>query len=426
MRILFCCESYWPSRGGVQEVIRQIAERMATAGHEIAVAVRRQADRTSQVLNGVRIHEFDVSGNLVTGIRGEVEQYRNFIKSFDGDAILIKAAQQWTFDALWPVLDDIKVRKVFVPCGFSGLFEPAYTGYFQQMPAILRKFDHLIFYAEQYRDIDFARAHGIDTFSIIPNGASEIDFDRVTAGRLRAKFGIPDTDFLFLTVGSPIAAKGHKEVEDAFLRMDLGGRAATLILNGTSPSRRLSDLLRPQTLARGVAMLRRDGWLGVRARLFPERVTVAAAANDTKRILRLDLPRSDVLDAFMEADLFVFASKVEYSPLVLFEAAAAGTPFLTVPAGNAAEIVRWTGGGILCPADVDARGYVRVSPDLLAAEMEKAVRSPDLLQRLGAAGHKAWRERFTWQVIAKSYENVLRGETVFAPFAPSGRIGRSN
>ncbi|WP_407654566.1 glycosyltransferase [Bradyrhizobium prioriisuperbiae] len=173
-------------------------------------------------------------------------------------------------------------------------------------------------------------------------------------------------------------------------------------------------------------MLRRDGWLGVRARLFPERVTVAAAANDTKRILRLDLPRSDVLDAFMEADLFVFASKVEYSPLVLFEAAAAGTPFLTVPAGNAAEIVRWTGGGILCPADVDARGYVRVSPDLLAAEMEKAVRSPDLLQRLGAAGHKAWRERFTWQVIAKSYENVLRGETVFAPFAPSGRIGRSN
>ena len=414
MRILFCCESYWPSRGGVQEVIRQIAERMASAGHEVAVAARRQADRTSHVHNGVRIHEFDVSGNLVTGMRGEVERYQDFIKSFDGDAILIKAAQQWTFDALWPVLDDITVRKVFVPCGFSGLFEPSYAGYFQQMPAILRKFDHLIFYAEQYRDIDFARAHGIDSFSIIPNGASEIDFDRVTGGRLRAKFGIPETDFLFLTVGSPIAAKGHKEVEDAFLRMDLGGRAATLILNGTSPSRRPSDLLRPQTLARGVAMLRRDGWSGVRARLFPKRVTVAAAANDTRRILRLDLPRSDVLDAFMEADLFVFASKVEYSPLVLFEAAAAGTPFLTVPAGNAAEIVRWTGGGMLCPADVDVRGYVRVSPDVLALEMEKAMKSPDLLRRLGAAGHQAWRERFTWKAIAKSYERVLRGEAVLA------------
>jgi glycosyltransferase involved in cell wall biosynthesis len=143
-------------------------------------------------------------------------------------------------------------------------------------------------------------------------------------------------------------------------------------------------------------------------------------AKGRKRILCLDMPRDDVICAFLEADLFVFASKVEYSPLVLFESAAAGTPFVTVPAGNAAEIVRWTGGGWLCPADVDEKNYVKVSPNVLAAEMEKAVRSPDFLLRLGAAGQKAWCERFTWAIIAKSYERILRGETVSSPLMSQG------
>ncbi len=428
MKLLFCCESYWPSRGGVQEVIRQIAERMAAAGHDVAVATSRNPDRKSGSHNGVRIHEFRVSGNLVTGIHGEVERYRRFMTEFDGDAILIKAAQQWSFDALWPVLDDIKVRKVFVPCGFSCLYEPSFVDYFARMPDILRKFDHLIFYAQQYRDIDFAKAHGITTYSIIPNGASETDFDRVADGRLRERLGIAKDDFLFLTVGTPVNAKGHIELGEAFARMDTWGRNATLILNGAWPKTNfislLRSILRPQTVRKGFQLLWEQGWRVVWTRLFPKPAPVAAVASSAasptanqarKRVLCLDLPRPDVISAFLESDLFVFASKVEYSPLVLFEAAAAGTPFLTVPAGNAAEIVRWTGGGLLCPAEVDDKGYVKVSPVVLAGEMEKAIRSPDLLQRLGAAGQKAWRERFTWGAIAKSYERVLRGETVASP-----------
>jgi glycosyltransferase involved in cell wall biosynthesis len=428
MKLLFCCEQYWPSKGGVQEVIRQIAERLVRAGHEVAVATSVNKERTSDVLGGVRIHAFDVSGNLVTGLKGEVERYKKFVRSFEGDAILIKAAQQWSCDALWPILDDIKTRKVFVPCGFSSLYEPTFARYFAQMPDILRKFDHLIFYAESYRDIDFARSHEIKNFTVIPNGASEIDFGGGRTGKLRENLGIPADDFLFLTVGSPIQMKGHKEVGAAFAEMNVGSRNATLILNGHWPERSLLSVLRlflrPQTVARGLVMLWRKGWHGVWERLFPkpsfvDAVASQATASDaqgsetrqgTKRVLCLDLPRSDVIDAFFEADLFVFASKVEYSPLVLFESAAAGTPFLTVPAGNAAEIVQWTGGGMLCPADSDERGYVNASPNVLASEMEKAMQSEYLLRQLGAAGRKSWQERFTWEKIARSYEKVLQGD----------------
>ena len=177
MRLLFCCEFYHPSRGGVQEVMRQIAERMAVAGHDVTIATSHLRERRVTSYNGVAIRDFKVAGNAVCGMVGEVERYRKFVREFDGDAILIKAAQQWTFDALWPMLDQIKARKVFIPCGFSGFYEPAYQQYFSQMPEILAKFDHLIFYAESYRDIDLARACGLSLITVLPNGASETEFD---------------------------------------------------------------------------------------------------------------------------------------------------------------------------------------------------------------------------------------------------------
>ena len=445
MKLLFCCESYWPHRGGVQEVVRQIAERLAAAGHDVGVATRVHPDRKTDVHNGVRIHAFNVTGNLVTGMRGEVDRYRRFLTGFDGDAILIKAAQQWSFDALWPVVDRIKARKVFVPCGFSSLYEPSFKDYFRQLPDILRKFDHLIFYAEHYRDIDFARTNGIAHFSIVPNGASEIEFGREGRqdGRLRGELGIPSTDLVFLSVGAPINAKGHDIVAQAFAQVDLGGRGATLILNGDWPAKwftadHFRAMLRPFTnldsIQRGIRLFRDAGVKAVVARLFPQprgrqsneelaglgqpkagTPATSIPSPAQKTVLRVDLPRDKVVDAFFEADLFVFASRVEYSPLVLFEAAAAGAPFLTVPAGNADEIVRWTGGGWLCPADVDERGYTKVSPAVMAQEIEKGIRSPDYLRKLGAAGRQAWLDRFTWAKIAKSYERILRGETVVSP-----------
>jgi hypothetical protein len=58
----------------VQEVMRQIAERMAASGHDVSVATSTRSDRATNIYNGVRIHSFNVRGNLVTGIRGEADR----------------------------------------------------------------------------------------------------------------------------------------------------------------------------------------------------------------------------------------------------------------------------------------------------------------------------------------------------------------
>ena len=94
-------------------------------------------------------------------------------------------------------------------------------------------------------------------------------------------------------------------------------------------------------------------------------------------------------------------------PLVLFEAAAAGLPFLSVPAGNAAEIAQWTGAGEICPADADEQGYIKTDPAVLAGHMERLAMDQQQLKQLGATGRQSWRERFTWEEIARQYERVL-------------------
>lgn len=469
MRLLFCCEFYYPSVGGVQEVMRQIAERMVQFGHEVTVATTRLAERKSLEHHGVRIVEFAVTGNDVRGVQGEADRYRDFVLNFDGDALLIKAAQQWTFDALWPVLDRIRLRKVFIPCGFSALYEPSYQGYFERLPDVLRAFDHLIFYAECYRDVDFARSHGIANFTILPNGASEVEFGAPRDPGFRARHGIADDSFVFLTVGSLTGVKGHREVAAAFAKLQASGRKVTLILNGNAPpapvvgaaatsaepcppvGSRLMQALAPAPWLVRLAgragkigrVLRDEGWKGVqwrvkvraadrmqrlRRRLGDLSPTIGeflyardagfgnldfwierARRQAGKQVLCVDLPRAELVQAFGSADLFVFASNIEYSPLVLFESAAAGTPFLTVPVGNAEEITRWTGGGVICPAPRDDRGYTRAEPRVLAREMAALMADPQRLKALGQTAHRRWSESFSWLHIARRYESILRG-----------------
>ena len=423
MRILFCCEFYAPSVGGVQEVMRQVAERLVKAGHQVTVATSALKDRHFESLNGVQIKEFAVSGNLVRGIFGEDDSYRDYVVNGNFDAVMIKAAQQWTFDALWPVLDDITIPKIFIPCGFSGLYEPAYVEYFLAMPKILGKFNHLVFYASHYRDIDFARSHGLSNFSIIPNGASEIEFGVTPDSTFRQRHKIANNSFVFMTVGSFTGLKGHLDLVKAFSNMAIPeGKHATLILNGNDCSNvRIKGV---RLLGQFYGIAKAYGWkyafkhglklglwrLGVKISNTNTPQETASKTNKQfkdRYVIISNFARAELVQAYMATDLFTFASNVEYSPLVLFEAAAAGTPFLTVDVGNSKEIAAWTGAGIMCPSYKDEKGYTRVDEAVLAHAMEQSMLDKPKLAELGAIGRRSWKEKFTWEKISHQYEQIF-------------------
>src|SRR5581483_11017062 len=98
MNILHTVEFYWPSTGGSQEVVRQLSERMAAMGHSVTVATTRLPARASTTINGVRIEEFDIEGNAVRGLRGEVDRYKRFLLESKFDVVMNYAAQEWAAD----------------------------------------------------------------------------------------------------------------------------------------------------------------------------------------------------------------------------------------------------------------------------------------------------------------------------------------
>src|SRR3954453_18667402 len=130
LKILHCVEFYHPTPGGAQAVVMNVSRELVRPGHEVPVATTPLHHRRETELDGARIQEFDVSGNAVRGLRGEVERYRSFVAEGGFDVVMTYAAQQWTTDALLPALEDIRCRTVLAPCGFSGLGDPAYRAYF--------------------------------------------------------------------------------------------------------------------------------------------------------------------------------------------------------------------------------------------------------------------------------------------------------
>jgi glycosyltransferase involved in cell wall biosynthesis len=421
MQILIGTDYYYPSIGGQQIVLKEIAERLVRLGHKVTVVTSKMENRQANNHIGVDIKEFDIEGSYINGIRGKITDYQNFVMNGDFDVILIKAAQGWTIDALIPILDKIKTRKVFIPCGFSALYNPIYYDYYRIMPDILRQFDHLIFYASNYRDINFAIDHNVTNFSIIPNGASEIEFSVPKESDFRERLNINKNDFVILTVGTFTGGKGHYELAQAFQNTNFN-QPATLILNGNQPSispKLKTNVLIKQYLKMGPrALLRRiyrDFLHKLRLSGKPSKrdwIDIAKevnSENSNKRIIITNLKREDVVQAFLNSDLFVFASNIEYSPLVLFESAAAGLPFLTVPVGNSKEIIKWTQGGVLCPAMIDKNGRTKVNPQILADEIMKLANDPQKRELLGKEGKKNWGNKLTWGKITLEYEKVLKG-----------------
>ena len=425
MKLLLCAEFFHPSVGGVQEVVRQLAIRMVEAGHDVTVATSFLATRESDSYRGIHIRSFDISGNQVNGMSGDVAIYQKFLLESDFNLLFVYAAQQWTFDALWEILPALQMRKVLVPCGYSGLMNPAYRGYFERLPSILGQFDALVYHAQDYRDYKFGQQHGLERVAVvIPNGADDREFSVMPDPGFRKRQEIPEHAITILTVGTLNGAKGHLEVASAFRKIDLKERSAVLLLNGNrmpnQPSSstlgyRINRFIRysrtnnPVRVAKTVARIILS-LAGIKFGYFAELEKCLRHINkrSDRRVIQCDLNRDDLIQAYLAADLFVFASNIEYSPLVLYEACAAGLPFLSVSVGNAREISLWTSGGEVIDVDPDKEGMIKVSPERLAENIERLLIDHARLRALGKAGREAWQSRFNWEGLASEYLHLFQ------------------
>jgi len=383
MRILHCAEHYSPSTGGIQEAVRQISEGLVRGGHDVTVATSRHSDRENLEINGVKVREFDITGNQVRGYRGDIDRYRHFLEHQDFDILTLFAAQQWSADLAFPLLSKMAGRNVFVPTGFSALRNKYYHSYFEAMPGWMRQCDAHVFQSETYQDIQFARQNNISPLYVIPNGASEKEFAPMEGRLLSQHLGIPEKAFLIVHVGSFLRDKGQWDAIRIFRRAGL--QKATLLCIGNPASARFFHFCR------------------LLAFLYNRE---PGRSRDHNRILMTSLTRADTVCALQNADLFLFPSRRECSPIVLFEAAASRTPFLATDVGNAAEIAAWTGDGQILPTSKDGEGRALANIEESARILWELCNDRDHLQRMGEEGQRVWKEKFTWESIAKQYERL--------------------
>lgn len=385
MKILHTVEFYYPSVGGAQEVVRQLSERLVKLGHDVTVATTKLPERKSHIHNGVKIAGFDVSGKEVVGYGGkDVEKYKKFLVDPSFDVVMNYAAQQWATDLAFEVIDRIKSAKVLVPCGFSGLYDPEYKEYFNDLPKIMRKYNASVYLSTDYRDINFARKHKIKNLRLIPNGAGADEFEQKIAFSIRKTLGIPESSFLILNVGSHTGLKGHAESIEIFKRARIRNSTLLIVANdfGVGCSRSCKDE-------------------------FAKSKRSLSYRVNRKQLLIKELTRLETVAAYRAADLFLFPSNIEASPLVLFEAMASKLPYLTTDVGNSKEIIKWSGGGRLLPTLKDSAGLSHAVIDKSTELLEKW-RNTEKINRYGESGYRSWKNNFTWEEIAKSYEELYK------------------
>jgi glycosyltransferase involved in cell wall biosynthesis len=366
--------------GGSGEVVREVSERLVARGHDVTVATSTLEERSSREHAGVSIVEFPISGNLAGGFRGDTNGYLDFLRTANVDLMMNYALQQWTADLALLAAPELTYGKVMTTCGLSGLHMPAFDSYFRYLHFHLRHFDRLIFHSASYRDAEYAKKHGLDNTAVIPNAVRAEEFAVPPPSGFRARHGIPEDAFLVLTVANYTGGKGQDELIEIIDQAHIGRTTVLLVGKNFIDPRPVEEVM-----AKPIARL-------------------LAHSGGDKTAICMQLPRDEVVQAFFAADLFLFPSLIECSPLVLFETSAAGTPFISSDVGNAREIAEWTGCGLIAPGRMHETGHTFVDVPKAARMVEELFRDPDRRRAMAARGRKNVLEHYTWDKIVDQYE----------------------
>ncbi|HWH70201.1 MAG TPA: glycosyltransferase, partial [Candidatus Sulfotelmatobacter sp.] len=356
LSILHTVEFYAPHIGGAEVVVQQISERLAKRGHRVTVATTHLDDRQFRELNGVTVVGFNVQGKLAEGISGEARPYQQFLREHPADVMMNYAAQQWATDLALEALHDVRDRRVNViaPCGYSALADertvrwPRFLQYFQNaLPAALPLYDAAVYHSSIYKDYLFGLHLGLKNGVIIPNGTDEAEFTQPVVVNFREKYGIT-TRFIGLCVANFYPGKGQERLIHCVRQMNRPD--FTMVFIGKEGSQLAS--LQQQASGLNIRFL-------------------------------AGISRQDTVAAFRTADLFLFGSHIEASPLVIIEAKAARLPFLSTDCGNVRE---WQG-GLVC------------APEELAAQANRLLDNETLRKQLAEDGWREWKQKLTWDAV---------------------------
>ena len=381
MRILHLGKFYPPHPGGIERFVAELAAEQHAAGHDVAVLVHatpgKAAPPSRQDMHGIRIDTVSCHGQLVFApiSPGWPVVFRRLLDTFRPDVLHLHMPNVSVF---W-LLGLLRARRIpwvlhwhaDVPADSThwGL-RLGYPVYRQFERRVLAHSRAIIATSDAYARASCALDAHADRMQVIPLGMA----DAPAAGDAPVW---PAEGLRLLAVGRLSYYKGF----DVLLRAlaDCPGISLVLIGDGDCA----------QTLAAQV----RD--LGLASR-----VLLAGQRDD-----------ADLEAAYLACDALCLPSldRAEAFGLVLLEAMRAGKPIVAsdIPGSGVGTVAGPDNALRVPPGDVPA----------LAAALRALAQSPELRQRLGAAGRARWEREYRIGAVSALIDAVYRRVTAVAPTA---------
>ncbi len=368
MKILICVEFYDPHIGGAEKHCKLIAEYLNKNNYKVEIATSFLKERKKKIINGVRINEFNVKGNFIRGYSGEITNYQNFLINSQFDRIIFYAAQQWSFDLSIEIIDKINSKLILIPCGFSKLHNIFYKPYFFLLRNKLNKFDKIICLSKDYQDYHFCKKYFKREINIINNGSENIFFRKKG---FRKKFKILENEIMLLYLSNIKFMKGQDRLINIVKK--IRNRKITLIF----------------IHANNMSLFY---WIYLKILIL-----IASLNKNLKIKIFKNLKDIDKISAVSECDYFISTSRLECSPLIMFEAMAAGKIYLGTDVGNCMEIQKNI-----------KTGFISNDLNQILKKVEYFIkRKTHSDKKISSKIHSYFKKNHDWKIILKIYKKLI-------------------
>lgn len=377
MKILITTFDFYPSNNGVANVVYQQAEGLSALGHDVTVFTKNI--NYSYENNNFKVQTFNVSGNsnFRSRYKGNISEYVNAVNRFEGDIICCNCWQTWSTDLAVRVFSRVKAKKILISHGVSATiknkgFKGIINWLFWQpyihinMPKILKSLDHIIFLSEKsdrcrFYDKLVVDQCGYPNYSIIPNGVNISRFVN-ESNNIKEKCQYAGKKII-LSVGRYDNLKNIKDSIIAYSKANI--KNSVFISIGNKKNTYSDELL--------------SLW---------DRIKVPGC----EYVCLYGISQDEINTFFRKAYIFLCSSKTEYFPLVILEAMASKTPFITYDVG--------------CVRDLPG-GIVVDSIKSMSCALSQICSDSNLHNKLSNDGYKSCIENYEWSKILDKYEELF-------------------
>lgn len=371
MKIFIFVNHSWPHTGGSERVVQQISESLNKKFNCECTIFSKSHSGEPIVQNGV----------VYRAVNPSPQKFLQEVIQGSPDHILVYG----DMFIYWPVilnnLNNLKCGKTIVLVGMNSM---------RQNGVLLQKFIkskdliNTAVHSKKYIDYLMCNHYKIPV-NVIPNGVDLSEFKN-SSFDFRKKYNIEKDTKIILCVSNFFPGKGQE-----FL--------VPIIKNVQNK------------IKNSIAIFICSRVNFPFAKILQDRFLICAKKENINFRLLENLSREEVISAFLASDAFAFPSQKEVAPLVLLEAMASKTPWVSLPVGNSQEL----SGGIVIPAkEIDAdENFIYNSQiiDSFSKALSNILENKEYSERLILEGNKEAQSDFNFDTIVNRYFELIKGKT---------------